>query len=155
MSVSWSGTRNQRQGTYSSDISQRVLLARQNLPQDPTHNLSTTGLGQIGDDDDGLWCREWANALANLQDEILLQLVVDLVSVFDGDESVDGLAGEVVSNADNGGFGDSGVLDERGFDLGGGETVAGDVDDVVDTSADPVVAVVVTSGSVACELDGG
>lgn len=142
-------------GTYSSDISQRVLLARQNLPQDPTHDLSTTGLGQVCDDDDRLRRRERTNALAHLEDEVLLQLVVDLVAVLDGDESVDSLAGELVSDADNGGFGDGGVLDERGFDLGGGEAVAGDVDDVVDTSADPVVAVVVTSGSVAGELDGG
>jgi hypothetical protein len=142
-------------GTYSSDISQRVLLAGQNLPQDPTHNLSTTGLGQVGDDDDSLRRGKWTNALANLEDEVLLQLVVDLISVLDGDESVDSLASEVVSNANDGGFGDSGVLDQSGFDLGGGETVTGYVDDVVDTSADPVVAIVVTSGSVACELDGG
>lgn len=143
------------EGTYSSDISQRVLLARQNLPQNPTHDLSTTGLGQVRDDDDRLGRREWTNALAHLEDEVLLQLVVDLVAVLDGDEGVDSLAGEVVSDADNGGFGDGGVLNESGFDLGGGEAVTGDVDDVVDTSADPVVAVVVTSGSVACELGGG
>lgn len=142
-------------GTYSGDISQRVLLARQNLPQDSTHNLSTTGLGQVGDDDDRLRRRERANALAHLQDEVLFQLVGDLVAVLDGDESIDGLAGEFVSDADNGGFGHGAVLDQRGFDFGGGQTVTGDVDDVVDAAADPVVAVVVTTGSVTCELGGG
>lgn len=44
------------------------------------------------------------------------------------------------------------VLDEGGFNLGGRETVAGDVDDIVDTAADPVVAFVVTGGSVTSEL---
>jgi hypothetical protein len=140
--------------TYSCDISQRVLLAGQNLPQDPTHDLSTAGLGQVGNDDDRLGRREGTDALAHLQDQVLLQLVVDLVAILDGDEGVDGLAGKVVSNTNDGGFGDGGVLDERGLDLSGGQTVTGDVDDVVDTSADPVVAVVVTSGSVTCELEG-
>lgn len=139
--------------TYSGDISQRVLLAGQNLPQDSTHDLSTAGLGEVRDDDDGLWCCEWANALAHLKDEVLLQLVGDLVTVLDRDEGVDGLAGEFISDANNGGLGDSSVLNESGLDLGGGETVTGDVDDVVDASADPVVAVMVTSGSVTSELD--
>lgn len=141
--------------TYSSDISQRVLLARQNLPQDPTHDLSTAGLGQVGDDDDRLGRSERTDTLAHLQDQVLLQLVVDLVAILDGDESVDSLAGKVVSDTDNSGFSDGGVLNERGLDLGGGQAVTGDVDDIVDTSADPVVAVVVTSGSVTCELEGG
>jgi hypothetical protein len=139
----------------SGDVSQRVLLASKNLPQDSAHDLAGPGLGQVGDDDDRLWRGEGADALADLEDQILLQLVVDLVSVLDGDESVDSLAGKVVSHANDGSLGDGVVLNERGLDLGSGQTVTGDVDDIVDTSADPVVTVVVTSCSISGELDRG
>ena len=64
------------------------------------------------------------------------------------------MASELVVDADDCGFGDCVVLDERCFDLGSGETVTANVDDVVNTASDPVVAFVVTSGSVTCELLG-
>ena len=44
------------------------------------------------------------------------------------------------------------VLDKCGFDFGGGETVTGDVDDVVDAAADPVVAFVIAPRAIAREL---
>jgi len=87
-----------------------------------------------------------------LENEILAKLIVELVSVLDGDEGVDGLAGQLVVDADDGCFGDCVVLNQGGFDFGGGETVAGDIDDVVDTASDPVVALVVTASSVTSEL---
>ncbi len=75
--------------------------------------------------------------------------------MLEGNKGVDGLAGEFVVDADDGGFGDEGGFDEGGFDLGGREAVARDVDDVVDAAADPVVAFVVAGGAVAGELDQG
>lgn len=74
------------------------------------------------------------------------------MALLDGDKGVDGLAGELVVDADDGGLGNGLVLDEGGLDLGGGETVAGDVDDVVDATADPVEAFVVASSTVTGEL---
>lgn len=44
------------------------------------------------------------------------------------------------------------VLEESGLDLGGGQTVAGDVHNVVDTATDPVISVVVTTGTISSEL---
>lgn len=44
------------------------------------------------------------------------------------------------------------VLDEGGFDLGSGQAVAGDVDDVVDAAADPVESFVVAAGAVTGEV---
>lgn len=87
-----------------------------------------------------------------MKNEILLKLVINLVSVLDSDESVNSLASELVVDADDGSFGDSMVLDESGFDFGGGETMTRDVNDIIDTAADPVVTLVVTSSSVTCEL---
>ena len=138
--------------THSRSITKLILLTRKNLPQNSSHNLPTPRLRQIRNDENRLRGREGPDTLSDLQDEVFSQLVVDLVSVFDGDEGVDCLAGELVIDAHDGGFGDGLVLDERGFDFGGGEAVSGYVYDVVDAPADPVVAFVVTACSVAGEL---
>ena len=47
------------------------------------------------------------------------------------------------------------MLDKRGLDLGSGQAVAGHVDDIVDTATDPVEALVVATGTVSGELEGG
>ena len=44
---------------------------------------------------------------------------VELEFGFEGDEGVDGLPGEFVCGAYDGGFGDAFVEDESGLDLGG------------------------------------
>ena len=44
------------------------------------------------------------------------------------------------------------MLNERCLDLSSRQSVTGDVDYVVDTSPDPVVALVVTSGTISSEL---
>lgn len=46
-----------------------------------------------------------------MENEIFAQLVVDFVSVLDGYEGVDGLAGKFVVDADDGCFSDGVVLD--------------------------------------------
>lgn len=44
------------------------------------------------------------------------------------------------------------MLDQGGLDLSGGQTVAGDVDNVVDTAADPVKALVVSASTITGKL---
>ena len=67
-------------------------------------------------------------------------------------ERDDRLAGVLVVLADHGRLGDVGVGDDRRLDLGGGEPVPGDVDDVVDAPDHPEVAVGVAAGGVADEV---
>jgi len=45
------------------------------------------------------------------------------------------------------------VLDECGFDFGGRQSMPGDIDDVVDTTADPVIAFMIATSAVARELE--
>ena len=75
-----------------------------------------------------------------------------LVAILERHKGVDGLAGELVGNADNSSLGNGVVLDESGLDLGRRQAVAADVDDIVDTSTDPVKALVVTSSAITGEL---
>ena len=69
-----------------------------------TH-LSRTRLRQIGNDVDTLGCSERSDNLANLEDEFLGEggFVPGLVLEFglQGDEGIDGLAGEFISGTDN------------------------------------------------------
>jgi hypothetical protein len=63
-----------------------------------THNLSGPSLGQIWDNEDGLWCGKRTNRFAHLEDQILLCLLTCLVAVFEGNKSVDGLTGQFIGN---------------------------------------------------------
>jgi hypothetical protein len=62
------------------------------------------------------------------------------------------LAFDLVGEAHHGSFGDVCVLHQRRLDLGGAEAMAGDVDDVVDPTGDPVVPVAVSLGSITREV---
>jgi hypothetical protein len=44
------------------------------------------------------------------------------------------------------------VLEECGLNLGGGETVTRNVDNIVNTATDPVVTIVITSSTISGEL---
>jgi hypothetical protein len=129
-----------------------VFLTSKNLSQDTTHDLSTSSFGQIRDDENCLGSREGTDALSDLENEILSQLIVDLITVLDGNEGVNGLAGELIRDTNHSRFSDGVVLDQRSLNLGSRQTMAGNVDDIINTASDPVVAFVVTSCSVAREL---
>jgi len=62
------------------------------------------------------------------------------------------LSGKFICCADDGGFGDTLVDDQSGFDFGGTQTMAGYVDYVVDTTADPVETFVISSSTITSEL---
>ena len=138
--------------TYRSDITKLILLASNDLPQNAAHDLARASLGKITDDVDGLGGSEGTDAAADLEDELLAESVVDLGALLDGNEGVDGLAGELVGNTDDSSLGDRVVLNQSSLNLGSAETVATNVDNVVDTAADPVEALVVAGSTVAREV---
>jgi hypothetical protein len=61
--------------TYRRDIAELVLLSRQDLTHDATHDLAGPRLGQIRNNEDGLGCGKRTNRLAHLRDQVLLHLV--------------------------------------------------------------------------------
>lgn len=88
-----------------------------------------------------------------MQDKLLAESVCRLVSVLDGDEGVDGLAGQLVGNTNDSRLGNGVVLNQSSLDLSGRETVTADVDDIIDTTSDPVEALVVTGSTITSELN--
>lgn len=73
----------------------------------------------------------------------------------EGDVRHHRLAGQFVGGGDDRGLRDRGVRDQSRFDLGGRQPVTGDIDDVVDASGDPEVAVLVAPGPVPSEVRAG
>lgn len=138
--------------TYRGDVSKLILLTGQNLSQDTAHDLSTSSLGHVGNDVHGLGSSEGTDALADLDDELLAQSLRGLDALLEGNEGVDSLASELISDTDDSSLSHGVVLEKGSLDLGGGETVTADVDDIVDTSTDPVESLVVSGSTVTGEV---
>jgi hypothetical protein len=85
-------------------------------------------------------------------DQFLLEIVGWLLASVQGDVAVDALALDIVRITDNGCFGNLWVRDKCAFDFGCSHAVAGNVDDVIDATGDPVVAILVAAGTVTGEV---
>lgn len=152
-------------------ITQTVLLTAQDLPQDTSHDLAAASLREVINDKDGLGSGEWSNRLANLHDKVFTDLLICLIALLQRHKCIDRLASEFVSNTDHGSFSNHichgmsvsnvygfgfflllTVFKQGSFNLSGGQPVTGYVNYVVNTAADPVVSVVVTSCSISSEL---
>lgn len=133
-------------------VAQAVFLTRQDLSQDSSHDLAGSSLGQIIDDEDGLRRGKWTDGFAYLQDEIFPRLLAGVDAVFQGDEGVDRLAGQLIIDAHHGGFGHSVVFNEGGFDFCRRQAMSRDVNDIIHTSSDPIVSFVITTSTIAGEL---
>ena len=102
---------------YRASVTKLVLLTGEDLPQDSSHDLSATRLGQVGYDVHRLGRREWADTLPHLQDELLAQGICSLVAVLDSHKRVDGLACELILHTDDCRLRHARVLDEGGLNL--------------------------------------
>src|SRR5207302_3208278 len=78
--------------------------------------------------------------------------LTSLVAAAKCHECEDGLPGDRILAADNGGLGDLRVRDERGFDLRRRDAMPGDLHDVVDAAHEPEVAVLIATRSGAGEV---
>lgn len=94
--------------SYSRGVTQAILLTAENLAQNAAHNLTTAGLREIVDHKHSLGGSEGTNRLPDLHNQILAHLVGGLVAILQGNEGIDGLAGQLVGDTNNGGFGDHG-----------------------------------------------
>lgn len=148
----WNGLDIGREATYRSDIAKLVLLAGENLPQNAAHDLARASLGKIRHDVDSLGSGEWANAAADLQDQVLAQGIRRFITILEGDEGIDSLASELVGHANHGRLSNRMVLKQGSLNLGRRQPMATNVHDIVDTPADPVETFMVPTGTIASKL---
>jgi hypothetical protein len=130
-----------------------ILFTRKDLSQNSTHNLSTSGLGKVRNDEDSFWSSEWTNALPHLKNEILYQLVVELIAVFNGDKCVNCLTSKFIVDTNNSSFGNGMVLNKSSFNFGGRKTMSRYINDIIDTASDPVITFMIATSSVTSELN--
>jgi hypothetical protein len=136
----------------SRGISKLVLLARKNLAKNSSHNLAGSSLWKVFNDEDSLWSSKWTNLLADLENELLASLWRVLGNILEGDKGVDGLSGELIRDTNNSSFGDVLVSKEGSLNLSGGQSVTGNVDNIVNTATNPVVTLMITSGTIPSEV---
>jgi hypothetical protein len=162
------------------EVTKLVPFTSRDFAHNPAHDLARTGLWQVVDEDTVgqyqfgflskrqqrekrsknnahlLGRSKRPNILPNLQRQLLDQLVllcrIKVVFRLQRHESVDGLSRHLVVHAHGRALGGCGVVDQSGFDFGGRETMAGNVDDVVYAAFDPKVAVGVAGYAVAGEV---
>lgn len=78
---SFDDLRDNRRIRQRRDITQAVLLAAQDLPQDTAHDLAAAGLREVLDDVDALGGSKRPDRLADLHDEVLAYLLIRLVAL--------------------------------------------------------------------------
>ena len=118
-----------------------VVLVGSDLAQNAAHDLAGARLGQAGRPLDEIGRGDRTDLLSHPQHELLAQRVVRRLAGVQRHKGVDALALEVVRIADDRCLSDLGVGDQCALNLGGAETMARNVNDVVDTAGDPVIAV--------------
>jgi hypothetical protein len=143
-----------------AQIAQLITLACDDLAHDTAHNLAGARLGKVRDDVHLLRRREGADNFANLEHEFLVKtlLVVPVIfklarrdkkkkgsanlkisyhhtksdTRFEGNESMNRLAGQVISCSDYGGLSNARVHDERRFDFRRRQAMSRYIDHICD-----------------------
>src|SRR5438094_797080 len=108
------------------------LAVFRDVAQEPAHDLPGPGLGQVVGPDNPAGPGQLADLAADVLAQHGLEISLGHGTGSQGDVRHHRLAGQVVGGGDDRGLRDRGVRDQGRFDLGGGQPVAGDVDDVVD-----------------------
>ena len=117
--------------------------------EEAAHDFAGTGFGEGGGEVNFVGAGDGANCLCHVGAEFLIEFGTVEDASFQSDEGDDALAFDFVGAADDCGFGDCLVGDEGGFDFGGAEAMAGNVENIIETADDPEVAFLITEGSVA------
>jgi hypothetical protein len=148
-----------------------VLFSRKNLSQDAAHNLPRACLGQIIDCENSLGRGKWSNRFAHLEDEIFLDLIAMVETFLQGDKGIDSLSGKLIADTNDSCFSDRvydnasvlryrllpqgqlTMLDKSRLNLGSRQSVTRNVDNVVNTTSDPIVSFVISASTIASELE--
>src|SRR4030095_733904 len=136
-------------------VAEAVVRTFGDLAQDAAHDLAGPGLWKRGREVNLVGSGEGANVVAHLLDQFLADRVIALFADIERHERVDRLAFDLVRVADDRGFRDLRMRDERRSDFGGTDAMAGRVHDVAHPAGDPVIPVLVPAAAVAGEIESG
>ena len=131
------------------------FIAAGDLFEKPAHDFAGTGFGKSVGKADLVGLGDGADFFADVIAQGFLEFGARLGGALEGDKGGEGLAFEGIGFADDGGFGHVFVANQGAFNFGGANAMAGDVEDVVDASDDPEVAVFVLAAAIAGKVAAG
>ena len=114
--------------------------------EDAAHDFAGARLGQGWHKRDGFGFGDGAEFFGHMGAQFLAEFVAAVDASPQNHEAVDAGTFDFVGQADGRSFGDGGMRDQGTFDFGGTQTIARDLDDVVDAANHPEVAVFVATG---------
>src|SRR5574337_1621382 len=126
-----------------------------NFAQDASHDFAGSRLWKSGGELDQIGGGYGADLLPDPQVQLLPQVSARLLSGHQGDISVNALALDIVRISDHSRFRHFRMCDQCAFHFGGAKPMAGDIDDVVDPSRDPIIPVLVTATAVTGKVPAG
>ena len=133
-------------------VSEPARFAFCDLAKDSAHDLAGAGLREGGRELNALGCGQGSDLAPHFLDQLGAKLVAAFLAGVQRHVGVDRLALDLVREGYDRGLGYEMVSNERAFDFGRADAVAGDVDHVVDAAGDPVIAVLVAAAAVAGEI---
>src|SRR5947209_3029970 len=101
---------------------------------------------------DFVWTSQRSNFLHDVLAQLLLEGLIGSDIPTESHEAGDRLSFNFVRPPNNGCLGHLGMMYQRALDLHGAQSMAGHIQDVVDSSHDPKVTVIVTPRSVCGEI---
>jgi hypothetical protein len=144
-------------------ITQLIFLSSQNLSQYTSHDLSRSRLWQIFHDNDTFRGGKGTNSFTNLENEFFSELRSSLDIIFERYKRIDSytlevmrregtLSSKFILSSDDGCFSDTLVHDQCSFDFCSRQTMATDIDNIIDTSSNPVKSFMISSGAITRKL---
>ena len=140
----------------SRGVTKIFQIIRGNFPQDAPHDFPRSGLRQAGCPLNVLGFGKRSDLAADQLDKFSAKLLRIFVTVHhQGDVGVDAFTFDLVWETDHGSFSHFIMQYQGTFDLSRADAMAGDIDDVIDPSGDPVVAIRITTRAVTGEKVSG
>mmetsp|Transcript_45543 Transcript_45543/g.114596 ORF Transcript_45543/g.114596 Transcript_45543/m.114596 type:complete len:288 (-) Transcript_45543:1597-2460(-) len=129
-----------------------VGLVLGNLAQDAAHDLARTGFGKTGRNNQAIRLRDRTDQFANVLFQTSNDIFFVLEALSDGAERNNSLTLDWIRDRDNSRFGAHVRLGESTLNLGRAQTMSSFRDHVINTTADPNVAVLVLATSIASKV---
>src|SRR5262249_15793389 len=139
----------------SRGVAEVAVLIFGDLAQDSSHDFAGARFWQARRELDQIRRGNRSDLLADPSHQFLAQVFSRLFAGHQGDIGVDALTFDVVRVTDYPRFRNFRMRNECALDFGGAEAVSSDIDDIVDASGDPVVAIFVATAAVTREIFAG
>mmetsp|Transcript_14968 Transcript_14968/g.26000 ORF Transcript_14968/g.26000 Transcript_14968/m.26000 type:complete len:216 (+) Transcript_14968:1073-1720(+) len=123
-----------------------------NLSQNSSHDLARAGFWQPSSEMNHVGCSNRSDFFSNQGDEFFAKLLRRTLTHIQSHIGIDTLAFDVVTHTDHGGFRHMLVKHQGGFNFGGTDSVARNVEHIINTTREPIVSIRVPAAAVTRQI---